>query len=134
MFFFRLFSSKRPESASLRKQLLNKYRSNCHCSLCMNAFPTELLDMAHLKPRRSIRCNIELKNINNVEFMCKLCHAMYDRGFIGINHSGRIETSTTISNLNVASMIGQMYSKYNKNNAAFLNWHYFNIFLPADSK
>jgi predicted restriction endonuclease len=127
MFFFRLFSSKRPECASLRKQLLNKYHPNCHCSLCMNAFPKELLDMAHLKPRHSITCSIERRNINNVEFMCKLCHAMYDRGFIGINHYGRIENSPLISH----NKIGQTYSKYNENNAAFLNWHYFNIFLKS---
>lgn len=135
MFFFRCFS-KRPECANLRKQLLTKYHSNCHCSMCLCTFPKELLDMAHLKPRRTITCNIERKNINNVEFMCKLCHAVYDRGFIGINTTGRIEISPQISNavlsnLKVASALGQPYSKYNENNAAFLKWHYFNIFLSS---
>jgi hypothetical protein len=68
--------------------------------------------------------------------MCKLCHAVYDRGFIGINTTGRIEISPQISNavlsnLKVASALGQPYSKYNENNAAFLKWHYFNIFLSS---
>jgi predicted restriction endonuclease len=86
--------------------------------------------MAHLKPRY-VLSSIEKMNINNVEFMCKLCHSIYDRGFVGINESGIIEPSKIVNNyrnLSVVKQLGYTYSKYNPNNAIFLNWHYMNIF------
>lgn len=131
--FKRYFSSIRPECYKLRKNLLEKYVNhfnNCHCSLCCLKFPKELLDMAHLKPRY-VLSPIERTNINNVEFMCKLCHSIYDRGFVGINDQGRIEPSDIINkylNLSVVKQFGYVYSKYNTDNAIFLNWHYMNIF------
>ena len=131
--FKRYFSSLRPECYKLRKNLLEKYVNhfnNCHCSLCCQKFPNELLDMAHLKPRY-VLSSIEKKNINNVEFMCKLCHSIYDRGFVGINQNGIIEPRDIVNNylnLAVVKQLGCVYSKYNPNNAIFLSWHYMNIF------
>ena len=131
--FKRYFSTIRPEYYKLRKNLLEKYANhlnNCSCSLCCQKFPNELLDMAHLKPRY-ILSPAEKMNINNVEFMCKLCHSIYDRGFVGITESGIIEPSDIVNkyrNLSVVKQFGYKYSKYNPNNAIFLNWHYINIF------
>ncbi len=129
MIFCRLFSN-RPECTKLRQILIHKYSGNCHCSMCMNAFPFPLLDMAHLKPRHTLVSVLERKNIHNVEFMCKLCHAIYDQGFIGINSTGIIENkpASFLSALHVSRQIGHMYSKYNDHNAPFLNWHYDHIF------
>ncbi len=131
--FKRYFSSIRPEYYKLRKNLLEKYINHykhCHCSLCSQNFPIELLDMAHLK-RRCVLSPTEKMDVNNVEFMCKLCHSIYDRGFVGINGNGIIEPSYILNkyrNLSVVKQLGYMYSRYNPNNAIFLNWHYMNIF------
>ena len=131
--FKRYFSTIRPEYYKLRKNLLEKYENhlnNCCCSLCCQNLPIELLDMAHLKPR-CVLTPTEKMNINNVEFMCKLCHSIYDRGFVGINRNGIIEPSDIVNkyrHLSVVKRFGYTYSKYNPNNAIFLNWHYINIF------
>jgi len=129
MIFCRLFST-RPECTKLRRLLIHKYSGNYHCSMCMNAFPFPLLDMAHIKPRHTLTSVIDRKNIHNVEFMCKMCHAIYDQGFIGVNSKGIIESkhASFLSALFVVRQIGNVYSKYSDDNAPFFNWHYHHIF------
>ena len=130
MIFCRLFSN-RSECTKLRQVLIHKYSGNCHCTICMIPFPVQLLDTAHLKPRHNLCSVLERKNIHNVEFMCKMCHSIYDRGFIGVNSNGIIESkhaSSFLSTLNVFNQIGRVYSKYSDHNAPFLNWHYDHIF------
>jgi predicted restriction endonuclease len=130
--FYRYFSSGRSEYNQFRKYLLKKYRveyGGCHCSMCLNKLPAELLDTSHLKPRYSLTTN-EFKNIENVQFFCKMCHSIYDRGYIGVNKSGIIESNNKIDqfNLSIIKEIGNIYSKYSNNNSYFLEWHYLNIF------
>lgn len=130
--FYRYFSSFRSECQQLRKYLLKKYRveyGGCHCSMCLQKLPHELLDTSHLKPRYSLHYD-ELKNIENVQFFCKMCHSIYDRGYISVNKSGIIESDNKINqyNLSINKEIGNLYSKYSSNNSHFLDWHYLNIF------
>jgi predicted restriction endonuclease len=83
----RFFSKCRPEAKTLRKTLIANYSKHplgCHCSLCLSKYPLELLDMSHLKPR-SVLKHKELRNISNVELMCKTCHSLYDGGIISID-------------------------------------------------
>ena len=130
----RTFSTYRPEATKLRKYLITKYKKHslgCHCSMCMLQFPIELLDMSHLKPRHRLD-RLELKNTNNVEFMCKMCHSLFDIGLVGVNYCGIIEFNLTLHNyagLFIVGKLGTLYSKYSINNATFLEWHYRNIFL-----
>lgn len=132
-YFIRLFSSKRPESHELRKHLINKYNTDMlgnHCSMCLKKYPLSLLDTAHLKPRHTLHQN-ELKELNNIEFMCKICHNLYDRGNISIDTKYNIIANTNIlqySHLHVLANIGTNYSKINTYNSNYLLWHYMNIF------
>ena len=88
----RYFSKLRPESSKLRRYLLHKYKTHsygCHCSMCLNIFPECLLEVAHLKPRRTMD-STELLDYNNVELMCRLCHSLYDKGHISVNYNTKI--------------------------------------------
>lgn len=130
--FLRYFSSARPECQKFRKYLLNKYiheYGGCHCSMCLNKLPPELLDMAHLKPRCVLN-QAELQNIENVQFLCKMCHSIYDVGYVGVNQQGIIQINNKIIhyNLLIQNQIGKLYSKYSNHNSQFLDWHYLNIF------
>jgi hypothetical protein len=130
----RYFSKLRPESSKLRRYLLHKYKTNlngCHCSMCLNILPECLLEVAHLKPRRTMRSN-ELLDFNNVELMCRLCHSLYDKGHIGVNYNSKIMANDLLLNYNHLSIlqkIGKPFSKYNSENSKFLEWHYLNMFL-----
>jgi predicted restriction endonuclease len=130
--FCRYFSSLRPEYAKFRKYLVKKYiheYGGCHCSMCLNRLPLELLDMAHLKPRYILNLD-EIKNIENVQFLCKMCHSIYDRGYVSVNNVGIIESNNSIKNytLPILNQVGKIYSKYSNYNSQFLEWHYMNIF------
>lgn len=132
-YFIRLLSSKRPESHELRKHLIVKYSSDSlgsHCSMCLKKYPLSLLDTAHLKPRYTLQEH-ELKEVYNIEFMCKICHNLYDKGNISIDHKHNIIAKPNIfqyDHLHVLSKIGHTYSKINQFNAEYLLWHYTNIF------
>jgi len=125
----RYLSTIRPECQRLRKYLLEKYtkeHGGCHCSMCLLNIPAKLLDTAHLKPRYTLT-SCEQNNQNNVEFMCKLCHSIYDNGLVGVNQLGILETSLTrdtYSRLPILDKIGHIYSKYCIINSVFLDWHY----------
>ena len=131
--FIRLLSSKRPETRQLRNHLINKYNTDIlgnHCSMCLQKYPLSLLDTAHLKPRYTLLDN-ELRELNNIEFMCKICHNLYDRGNISIDHKYNIIAHQDIFNYNhlhILANIGKIYSKVNKYNSNYLLWHYTNIF------
>ena len=99
--FIRLLSSKRPESRELRNYLIKKYNSNIlehHCSMCMKQYPLTLLDTAHLKPRYTMSKD-QLRDLNNVEFMCKVCHNLYDIGHISIDNKSKIKLTLLLLQL-----------------------------------
>jgi predicted restriction endonuclease len=132
-YFIRLLSSKRPESRELRNYLIDKYNTDTlgnHCSMCLKKYDLCLLDTAHLKPRYTLQLH-ELKELNNIEFMCKICHNLYDRGFISIDTNHKIIASHKIlkyNDLHILANIGTLYSKINKHNINYLLWHYTNIY------
>jgi hypothetical protein len=132
--FYRYFSNVRPESAKLRRYLLDRdkvFNNEYKCSMCLYNFPLSLLHVAHLKPRNTMFTD-ELLNFNNIELMCKLCHSLYDYGHIGVNYNSIIVANDIIlkyDHLCILKNIGQPYCKYNSHNSKFLNWHYENIFI-----
>ena len=133
-YFNRCFATIRPESAKLRKYLLEKYKKHsygCHCSMCLYVFPECLLHAAHLKPRNTMS-STELLDFNNVELMCNLCHSLYDYGHISVNYNSEIILNPLLlkfNHLSIINKVGTLYSKYNSENSKFLEWHYENIFL-----
>ncbi len=76
--------STRPEHAKLRQYLINHKDSNC--LICKRKFPIYLLECSHIKPR-SLASNCERHDYNIVNWMCRICHKIYDKGDIGIKNS-----------------------------------------------
>ena len=132
-YFIRLLSSKRPESGMLRRHLIEKYKLNnidYHCTMCLQNYPISLLDTAHLKPRCKMDIS-EIKDVNNVEFMCKICHNLYDNGYISVNPNKNITINNDITkykNLLIINRLDKIYEQYNCHNSNYLIWHYRNIF------
>jgi predicted restriction endonuclease len=132
-YFIRYLSSKKPEMQRLRNHLIKKYNNDIlgnHCSMCLKNYPLSLLDTAHLKPRYTLEGN-ELHELNNVEFMCKICHNLYDRGSISIDNKYNIVAHQCLlkyNHLTIHANIGNIYSKVNNHNLIYLGWHYNNIF------
>lgn len=132
-YFIRCLSTKRHEMLQLRNHLIKKYKIDTlgnHCSMCLKEFPLSLLDTAHLKPRYTMPVS-ELTELNNIEFMCKICHNLYDRGSISIDNKYNIVAHQCIlkyNHLTILANLGNLYSKVNNYNSIYLLWHYDNIF------
>jgi predicted restriction endonuclease len=134
LFFYNIItrhlSTKRPEAQMLRAHLLRKYEKHalgCHCSMCLAQLPLHLLEAAHLKPRCTM-CHDDLRNIHNVEFMCRVCHHLYDAGIYGVNRSGVIDVASNVKNLHLR---GAPYIHYGPHNSPFFEWHYGAVFLSS---
>lgn len=111
-----------------QQKLRNNLISNCTniCTLCNKKLPYFLLETAHIKPRCLLN-NLEKNNNNNIIFLCRLCHVMFDKGYLGINNNILI-----ISNkLNISEYELPLYSKIKKftnEQKYFLDFHYKFIF------
>jgi hypothetical protein len=109
----------REEQCKMRQYLINNKQHMC--ILCSKKLPLCLLDTAHIKPYCLLN-NFEKQDTNNVEFMCKYCHVLYDKGFIGIN-KGNINISLD-SITDIISTIPDTLSIYNNMNSQYFNYHY----------
>ena len=129
--FRRCLSTKRPEAKLLRNKLIEIYHKNygfCFCSICTQRMPCKVLDVSHLRPRSSLEPN-EYRNLENVEFMCKNCHSLWDNGLIGVNNRGFIAIKNEILDFTAfQGLVGKCYSRSNQYNKPFLVWHYLHIF------
>ena len=78
----RRFKSNRPEHRRLRTYLeKNKEKK---CIICQRNLPHYTLECAHIKPR--IFCSYQEKyDYNVVNWMCRNCHVIFDRGGIGVD-------------------------------------------------
>lgn len=56
------------------------------CVICEKKLPICLLETAHIKPRCLLNKH-EINDTNNIIFMCRYCHKLYDNGYIGINNN-----------------------------------------------
>jgi predicted restriction endonuclease len=73
----------RPEQKKLRNHLLQ--RNKPVCALCHRRMPHYILECAHIKPR--VLClPTEKVDFDNVEWMCRNCHKLFDTGHLGINN------------------------------------------------
>ena len=73
--------SSRPEQRKLRKFLLDNKEKKC--IICQKNHPPYLLECAHIKPR-CMSNDVERLDINIVNWMCRNCHKIYDKGDIGV--------------------------------------------------
>ena len=73
--------SSRPEQRKLRKFLLDNKEKKC--VICQKNHPPYLLECAHIKPR-CMSNDVERLDFNIVNWMCRNCHKIYDKGDIGV--------------------------------------------------
>jgi hypothetical protein len=116
----------RPEQQSLRIFLIKNKKHSC--ILCDKNLPIFLLETAHLKSRNILNCN-ELLDRNNVEFMCRYCHRLYDNGFLAV-YNGLLYVSPEITGYDITYENSKIIPSYNSTNKDFFNYHYENVFRP----
>ena len=110
------FFSQRKYQKSLRNYLIKTKEPKC--ILCNIEYPIEILETAHLKPY-SISCDIERKDVNIVEFMCRNCHKFYDLGFVSVVNG------VIIKNKEILNYYSSFYNITNK----YIDNYNFNIFV-----
>lgn len=77
------YKSNRPEQKKLRKYLEdNKERK---CIICQRKLPNYTLECAHIKPRY-LSNERERHDFNIVNWMCRNCHIVFDKGDIGVDN------------------------------------------------
>ena len=111
----------------LRKYLLcNKVNI---CVMCQNNYPFNILESAHLMPRKNLS-DSERLDINLVEFMCPNCHKLYDRGLHSINLDGKIIVSSQLDNYYELNKINNYdFRNINLKNREYIDYHNKNIFV-----
>ncbi len=118
------FFASRPEQKKLRTFLINKKEHEC--VICERKYPLCLLDAAHIKPRHIIS-SVERKNLDNIHFMCKCCHSLFDRGLVSI-YNGKIHVKEEIRNFNFFENIDNCSKVYNNQNSKYFDFHYHKIY------
>ncbi len=109
------------------RDFLIKHKKH-ECIICDKRLPLCLLEAAHIKPL-SILSKKEENNYNVVEFMCRYCHILYDRGLIGVNNSV-LEKSNKLCLNNYDLIIEEkkIIKAYNNINYVFFDYHYSKIY------
>ena len=107
-----------------QQKLRNHLISNCSntCRFCEKKLPYFLLETAHIKPRCLLNY-YDKHNYNNVIFLCRLCHVMFDKGYLSV-----LNNKLLISNkLNVKDYDLPIYREnkhFNKEQQIFFDFHY----------
>jgi hypothetical protein len=131
--FFRKYTKKekiyalkeiRLEQQKLRTYLIDNKKQKC--ILCDKTLPLCLLETAHLKPRCLLNSN-EMKDTNNVEFMCRYCHNLYDNGYLGL-YNGLLCVSPFINNYDLHYNKNTLIAYYTIKNNKYFNFHYKYIY------
>ena len=115
----------RIEQQNLRNHLISNY-SNI-CSFCDKKLPYFLLETAHIKPRCLLNYK-DKKFYNNVIFLCRLCHVIFDKGFITIfNNKLLVSNKLKISEFDLPT-----YKKYLdvREKKCFFDFHHNFIYIP----
>lgn len=124
--FFKNYQLKeiRLEQQKLRNYLI----SNCSdmCKFCEKKLPFFLLETAHIKPRYLLNY-YDKQDCNNVIFLCRLCHVLFDQGYLSV-----FNNELLISNkLNILEYDLPIYEKnkyFSKEQQFFFDFHYKFIF------
>ena len=129
----RMYSTSRPEGRLLRRRLIERRMIGyeCDCSMCMRRYPLYLLETAHLRPRHTLSRS-ERQTLDCVELMCRICHSIYDNGFVSVNHQGTIQCREELmrqyDHLPILSSDGLAFPHYSLRNEPYFSWHYEHVF------
>ncbi|VVU94355.1 hypothetical protein CPAV1605_77 [seawater metagenome] len=118
--------ASRPEHAKLRQHLINCKKPNC--LICQRKLPIYLLECSHIKPR-SLATRHERHDYNIVNWMCRICHKIYDKGDIGIKNSvihknSSLDKYTDLELKNLSEIDFNEYLRSKK----YFDYHFKNIF------
>jgi hypothetical protein len=116
---------KRLEQEALRKYLIENRENKC--IICSKKLPLCLLETAHIKPRCILNKD-EMMDNNIVEFMCRYCHTLYDKGYIGVDNNILYISSLLGNNYDIDYNNIKGIINYNDNNKIYFNFHYKYIF------
>ncbi len=110
----------RLEQQNLRNHLI----LNCSnvCAFCEKKLPYFLLETAHIKPRCLLN-NHDKNNYNNVIFLCRLCHVIFDKGYLSIFNNELLISDK----LNISKYDLPVYTKkrfFMKKQQIFFDFHY----------
>lgn len=114
----------RLEQQNLRNHLI----SNCSniCEFCEKKLPYFLLETAHIKPRYLLNY-YDKYNYNNIIFLCRLCHVIFDKGYLAIFNNELLVSDK----LNVSEYDLPIYTKnkhFTKEHQIFFDFHYNYIY------
>lgn len=107
-----------------QQKLRNHLISNCSniCAFCEKKLPYFLLETAHIKPRCLLNY-YDKNNYNNVIFLCRLCHVIFDKGYLSV-----FNNKLLVSNkLNISEYDLPIYTKnkhFMKEQQIFFDFHY----------
>lgn len=114
----------RPEQNNLRNYLIS---NTCNiCTFCEKKLPYCLLETAHIKPRYLLDSS-EKNDYNNVIFLCRICHVLFDKGYIGINNN-HLFVSEKLNILEYDLPIYKIQKKIIKEQEGFFDYHYKYIY------
>jgi hypothetical protein len=115
----------REEQQSMRRHLVaNKEHT---CIICDKKLPLCLLETAHLKPRCLLNA-IEKNDKNVVEFMCRYCHSLYDKGFLAVKSDGTLRVSLLLNNYDLNYQNNKTIVSFNSYNQNYFLFHYNYIY------
>lgn len=115
----------REEQQSMRRHLIaNKEHT---CIICDKKLPLCLLETAHLKPRCLLNA-IEKNDKNVVEFMCRYCHSLYDKGFLAVKSDGTLRVSLLLNNYDLNYQKNKTIVSFNSYNQKYFLFHYNYIY------
>ena len=117
----RRYKSYRPEQKKLRKYLIDN--KEMKCIICQRNLPHYLLECAHIKPR-CLSSNKERIDFNIVNWMCRNCHKIYDKGDIGITN-GELVKNDFICEYDFIDNFNKEEWFKSEN---YFNYHFRNIF------
>lgn len=111
----------RIEQQKLRNHLITN--SQNICLLCSKKLPYFLLETAHIKPRCLLNYN-EKNNYNNVIFLCRLCHIIFDKGYLGVSENQlKISSKFNLYNYDLHDY-PNIRIDVNKKTLPFFEFHY----------
>ena len=119
-------TTKKKEQDQLRSHLIKNKPHNC--IICNKHLPLFLLETAHIKPRSIIQ-ESERLNKNNIEFMCRYCHTLYDNGFLGV-YNGLLKLSTNLikNKYDLNYEYNKIIRSYNLENKEYFDYHFDYIY------
>ena len=93
------------------------------CAFCEKKFPYYLLETAHIKPR-CILNYYDKHNYNNVIFLCRLCHVIFDKGFLSIfDNELLVSDKLNILEYDLADYTNKK-KNFTKEQQTFFDFHY----------